>query len=150
MKDKEPYILLYIMQSDKSVYQYAEKLKKNTGLRVVEISRYGYQPGFVDDTLIDIGPSEFVGLFRDTSFVCTNSFHGFVFSLIFEKEFCSIPCKRFNSRISSLLERFDITIPEKMVNDDKLSVSYDKMYVRDVIEKERRHAVNYLKDCIWT
>ena len=35
----------------------------------------------------DAGPLDFVGLFRNASFIYTNSFHGTVFSTIFEKPF---------------------------------------------------------------
>ncbi len=35
----------------------------------------------------DAGPREFLSLIRHADIVCTDSFHGFVFSLIFEKEF---------------------------------------------------------------
>lgn len=140
----EPYILLYIMQSDKSMYDYARNLKEKLGLKVVEISRYGYNPGFIDETLVDVGPREFLGLFMNADYVCTNSYHGFIFSLIFEKRFCLIPCKRFQTRIYNLAEKLSIKIERKEA-DDAGDTLYDLDIVRTCIKNERNVALNWLK-----
>ncbi|MCR5718975.1 MAG: polysaccharide pyruvyl transferase family protein [Lachnospiraceae bacterium] len=148
LKSDEPYILLYIMQRDEEVYEYAKQIKEKWGIKLVEISRYGYQPGFVDETLISVGPDEFLGLFRDARYVCTNSYHGLAYSIIFEKEFCLIPCKRFRARINNMLDLLHITIGGKDDNWEKMTASYDKEFVREVIEKEREKSLKFLRDSI--
>ena len=54
----------------------------------------------------DLGPSEFVGLFKNASFILTSSFHGTAFSLNFNKPFYSVMRKNElrNCRILSLIE----------------------------------------------
>ena len=143
-RDDEEYILLYIMQRDMQVYKYARKIKEQMGIRLIEISRYGYNPGFVDECLINIGPAEFLGLFRDAKYVCTNSYHGLVYSIIFEKDFCLIPCKRFRARINNLLKLLHIETVDDCVYKGRLTASYDKEFVRNTIAAERRKALNYL------
>lgn len=144
----EPYILLYIMQRDIKVYDYAKKIKEETGKKIVEISRYGYQPGFVDEILIDVGPSEFLGLFRDAAYVCTNSYHGLAYSIIFEKEFCLIPCKRFAARINNMLDLLHIEARAEISKREVLTAGYNINYVRNIIASERKRAVKYLKDSV--
>jgi len=145
-KTNEPYILLYIMQRDEDVYAYAKQIKDRLGIKVVEISRYGYKPDFVDESLVDLGPAEFLGLFQNAAYVCTNSYHGLAFSLIFEKEFCLIPCKRFSSRITSLVELLHIELPQKQQAD---SAVYDKARVQEILAEERRKSIEYLRKNIW-
>lgn len=137
---KEPYMLLYIMQSDNTMYKYAKKLKDKLGLRIVEISRYGYNPGFVDETLVDVGPSEFLGLFKNADYVCTNSYHGFIFSLIFEKRFSLVPCKRFRTRIYNLADILSIKVNDKDVDE----TIYDPEKVNSCIVKERDKSIDWL------
>lgn len=142
---KREYILLYIMQRDESIYNYVKKIKEEKELKVIEISRYGYHSEAVDEILVDVGPREFLGLFRDASYICTNSYHGLVYSLIFEKDFCLIPCKKFTARINNLLDLLQIEIsPDIRKGKSILSANYNKDYVRTVIENERKKAICYL------
>ena len=145
---KGRYILLYIMQRDDNVYSYAKKIKEKLGIQLVEISRYGYKPDFVDVSLINIGPGEFIGLFQNADYVCTNSYHGLIFSLIFEKEFCQIPCKKFYLRINNLLKLLHINTSEVLNEGESLSACYNKQAVRETIAAEREKAVRYLKENI--
>lgn len=148
LKADEPYILLYIMQKDEEVYEYARKVKEKLGIKLIEISRYGYNPGFVDETLIDVGPAEFLGLFRDATFVCTNSYHGLAYSIIYEKEFCLIPCKRFRSRIENMYDLLQIKQEVANENWDNLTATYDKKFVHKVITKEKNKAIKYLNNAL--
>ena len=124
------------------------KIKEEMGIKLVEISRYGYNPGFVDETLIDVGPSEFLALFRDADYVCTNSYHGLAFSIIFEKQFCLIPCKRFRARINNLLDLLQIDVNNDGDDWESLTASYDRDFINEVIEKERNKSIEYLKNSI--
>lgn len=145
---KDPYMLLYIMQKDDEVYSYAQKIKEEKGLRLIEISRYGYKPEFVDETLIDVGPAEFLGLFRDATYVCTNSYHGLAYSLIFEKEFCLVPCKRFRARIDNMLDLLKIDITKNSLGGGNITTTYDREFVRKMINEERNKAITYLINSI--
>ena len=145
---KGKYILLYIMQKDDAVYSYVEKIKREQNLPVVEISRYGYKYPFVDTILVDVGPAEFLGLFMNAEFICTNSYHGLVFSLIFNKEFCLVPSKKFRGRIYNLLKLLDIYIQPSLDVDEELKAKLDRKYVDEIIRKERDKSVAYLNRCI--
>ena len=147
---KGRYILLYIMQRDETVYSYVRKIKKKLGIPVVEISRYGYKPEFVDRTLIDVGPGEFLGLFMNAEFICTNSYHGLVFSLVFEKEFCLVPSKKFRGRIYNLLKLLDIYIQPNLDTEEELKARFDREHVDRIIDEEMHRSLTYLNDFINT
>lgn len=71
---------------------------------------------------------EWLSLFRDASYIITDSFHGTVFSIIFEKEFKCIQNKsRGNARFESLLALF---------NNGKLSEmqEYSRNWLKKVLE----------------
>ncbi|MBD5520967.1 MAG: polysaccharide pyruvyl transferase family protein [Lachnospiraceae bacterium] len=142
---KGRYILLYIMQRDDGIYKYARKIKERLGIQLVEISRYGYQPDCVDVSLVNLGPGEFIGLFQNADYVCTNSYHGLVFSLIFEKEFCLISCKKFYMRINNLLKLLHIKTSQILNEGEALGTRYNRQAVREIIAAEREKSVQYLK-----
>lgn len=64
---------------------------------------------------------EWLWWIKNSDLIITNSFHGSVFSLIFEKSFIPIiNNKRGKSRIESLLKMFDISPEVKMTTIDEL------------------------------
>jgi len=139
----EDYILLYIMQNDESVYELAKKMKKVMGKQVVEIGRYGLKRQFVDKLYINIGPEEFIELFQKAGYVCTNSYHGVIFSIIFEKELHLVQCRRFRERMNNLNRIFGLSDPK---SDSLCHVHYNRKHVRNIILKERMKAYDYLRE----
>lgn len=140
---KEPYILVYFMQSNNAAYTVVETIKKKLGYPVVDISRYGYAPDFIDKTLVNVGPEDFLGLFRNAAYVCTNSFHGLAFSIIFNKAFSFIPLKRFGYRIDALCDMFHI---KRIARDGGAyyDIEYDSDFIEKVIQEERSKALIYI------
>ncbi|RHK02231.1 polysaccharide pyruvyl transferase family protein [Olsenella sp. AM04-33] len=71
-------------------------IAERLGLPVKVINvRFG-KDSFKSEMVKDAGPAEFLGLVSGASFVCTDSFHGTAFSLIFERPFVS-----FEPRVES-------------------------------------------------
>lgn len=142
------YILVYMMQKDNEVYEHVLWMKRKWKLPVVDISRYGYKPDFVDQSLVDIGPDEFIGLFQNAQYVCTNSYHGLVFSIIFRKKICLIPSKRFGDRISNLLQVLELEHKEKQNDMESYMLEYNTEHVQKVIDREKEKALKYLCKCL--
>lgn len=111
---RNKYILCYFLENKTWYIEYAQTMAKKLGLRLLLIpSRWDHlQHSFVAD--FAVGPREFVALFRDAEYVLTDSYHGSIFSLIFEKEFQYL--QRFamsdpnsqNIRIQSLFGLLDL------------------------------------------
>lgn len=100
----QPYLLVYCMEFTPAFRMLVDKIARALGLYVVSIAGGAINRlGAVDRVIRDAGPGEFVALFKNASFVCTNSFHGTAFSINFSKNFVALPHSTRNSRLSSLL-----------------------------------------------
>lgn len=97
--------------------------------------------------------SEWLSGFRDAKFVVTDSFHGTVFSIIFNKPFLAIGNKaRGLSRFVSLLQMFGID--NRLINSvddldriDYYAINYTK--VNEIISKWRDKSMTFLNQCLY-
>lgn len=124
---KEKYILCYFLGKTIEYRKFAERLKEKTGYKIVSLNHLDeyvkYSDKFADEAPYDIGPSEFLNLIRNAEYVCTDSFHGTVFSLINHKKFFVF--RRYkkqskvstNSRLDSLLNI--VNLKERMLEGNE-------------------------------
>lgn len=115
---KEKYIFAYFLGHQRKQREEVEKLKVATGLKIVTLRHLDeFVPedeSFGDYAPYKIGPKEFVNLIKNAEYVCTDSFHGSVFSSLFQKQFMTF--SRYaenasvskNSRIVSLLQNLGL------------------------------------------
>lgn len=158
-----PYILCYFLGENVEHRQFAQKLKKKTGLRIVSILMgegryYKEKQEFFDHSISSIGPMDFVNLIRGASFVCTDSFHGCAFSLIFQKQFYAFyksahnSKMSVNSRLDTMLGWAGLTnrIIETPVEIDENIISpiqYDEVCKR--IEEKRTMSLSFLRNSLY-
>ena len=117
------YLLCYFLGDRAWYFRYAEALAKRLGLRLLLLpSRWEHlRRGCVDTGVI--GPREFVARFRDAAWVLTDSYHGSIFSLLFERDFQYL--LRFrpddpnsqNLRIESLFSL--LSLEDRIVSEDR-------------------------------
>ena len=102
----KPYILVYDLNGGSNLLEISFEVKKRTGLPIVCITQSiltNYKK--IDKVVRDAGPRQFVGWFSRASYILTDSFHGTVFSLIFNKPFTTyIATPKTSSRLTSLLK----------------------------------------------
>ena len=107
---KENYILLFVLTKSQPMIDFAIKMSKESGKKLVIIKQTlldSNSPDYILDN--NIGPREFLGYFDNADLVLTDSFHGTVFSMIMgAKNFGSYiqPASKVGSRITDLLELF--------------------------------------------
>lgn len=153
---EEKYILCYFLGNNKNSWESVNKIAKKSGLKVKVI------PVFEDDfkreydVINDVGPSEFLELIKKASLVCTDSFHGTVFSIIYEKSFYTY--ERFskkdgnsqNSRIYNILNITELTSrlkTEKNLYDDfELECDFDKAKLN--LEIKREESLEFLRNSL--
>ncbi len=119
----EPYILCYFLGSNEDNWSHVYKLSKKTGipLRIIPVFRKDYKRG--DDLEEGVGPGEFLSLVKNASMVCTDSFHGTVFSIIYNRpfftyeRFSSTDSNNQNSRIYNILTMLGLR--DRLVSDPK-------------------------------
>lgn len=114
----EPYIFCYFFGKNRLSRQCAEKLRQITGFKIVALQQLDayikQDEDFADLAPYDVDPADFVNLIRNAAYICTDSFHGTVFSVLHHKPFFSF--RRFvekttmstNSRLDSLLEILEL------------------------------------------
>lgn len=84
------YILYYSVNCRPYSWKVAKKLSELTGLKVINLVEHPkiVPAGF--DSFYKGGPIEFLNIIKNARYVVTNSFHGTVFSIIFEKTFIPV------------------------------------------------------------
>ncbi|MBR5471189.1 MAG: Coenzyme F420 hydrogenase/dehydrogenase, beta subunit C-terminal domain [Oscillibacter sp.] len=108
------YILCYCISKPGALAPYIDYLARKTGLPVVQLCGVRQKVHPKARCILDAGPAEFLGLFRNASYVCTNSFHGTVFSVQFQKPFFTTVhatelAAPERSRTFSILNRLGLT-----------------------------------------
>lgn len=115
---KDLYIFAYFLGSNLEHRKEVVELSKKKKMKIVTLRHLdeyiANDEYFGDIALYDIAPMEFVNLVKNAEYVCTDSFHGTVFSILFHKKF--ITFSRYddklaiskNSRITSLLSNLGI------------------------------------------
>lgn len=97
------YIYLYYVKQPQEIREYAKKLAKETGCKVICTScfftrapgaKYHYMSGKADQqdgfvTMNAVAPDEYLNLILHAKYVLCSSFHGTVFSILFRKQFLS-------------------------------------------------------------
>lgn len=153
----DKYIFCYFLGNNIEHRKFVERLKEKTGYKIVSINHCDeyvkYSDQFADVIPYDVGPSEFVNYIRNAEYVCTDSFHGTVFSLINNTKFFTF--ERFNkkskmstnSRIHSLLEVVDLKNRLIFGNEDienLLKVKIDFNKVNEKLEDFRVESKEWL------
>ena len=118
-----PYIFCYFLNVDPFAVDVVNKLRKITGYKVVNLALDALDKFHSDMVIRRANPFDFIGLIKNATYICTNSFHCSAFSTIFEKNFTFIPKSWANERILSLEEIFKINIIMTKEKYDNLDTS---------------------------
>lgn len=150
------YLLVYMLGHNERHWKRAYEIARRRGLevRVVPVFRRDLKrKGCITDP---VGPREFVRLISGASYVCTDSFHGVAFSILFEKDFCAF--ERFreddpinqNSRIHNILEKLGLT--DRLVgNGENLGDVISPVLwttCRSLLGKERTFSLRWLEGAL--
>lgn len=88
---KEPYLFAYFLGANPDSRKAVTKFAATNGLKVVALRHMDQfvdaDEDFGDIAPYEVGPEEFLGYLVGASYVCTDSFHGACFSVIFGKSF---------------------------------------------------------------
>ena len=130
------YLLTYFLGAAPS--SEIKHLAKERGLNVVNL----YNPK--NKYYLSASVEDFLKLFSQASMVLTDSFHGTVFSLIYEKKFVVLPRGDMNTRLHSILNLFglenrfaDITIITKEI---------DYQFVKNSLKIQQKISLEWLEN----
>lgn len=108
-----------------------------------------------DDVSKSAGPREFIYYFKHAKLVCTDSFHGTVFSILYHTPFVVFErqelvvkeSEKMNSRLETLLEKFNLEARNnKSVDKNVIEMSFDGC--EEVLCYEREKAYKYLEKAL--
>lgn len=104
--ESEGNLFAYMLDDSPQKQEFVEKIATKKGLKAFSIMP---QEGQTDITPTYPGVHKWLHSFMDAEFVVTDSFHGCVFSIIFNKPFIAIGNKeRGQARFDSLLKLFEL------------------------------------------
>lgn len=139
-----PYIFAYFVVEEQPVADCARKLAEETGMQLIELHYYHMPECSAINQYADFGPEEFLYYIKHAEYVVTNSFHGTVFSILYQRKFYSVYKK--NGRVDNLLGFLDI--PERHVENAAQIYTDDEIDYERVNEKlalYRHSSVEFLK-----
>ncbi len=166
IQDEKPfadgkYILMYLMGDNPEQREFVKNLSKHTGYRIIGLlhgSTYiSYDEEVADEKPFNVGPSEFINLIRNAEYVCTDSFHCCVFSILNSTKFFAF--RRWpdeskfsaNDRLYTLLkftklEHRLLFGDEDVVECIKNDIDFE--IVLDCVAQRRKESIDYLVNAL--
>lgn len=158
---KKPYILCYFLGNNPPHREFAKRLKEETGCKIVALTHLDEfvkcDENYADETPYDVNPADFLNLIRNATYVCTDSFHCSVFSVLYKKKFFTF--KRYeratkqstNSRLDTLFGSLGINGRMMSGNADvkeamSREIDYDKVHSR--LSEVRQMSYEYLEKAL--
>lgn len=162
---EEDYILAYILNPSEKKIELLERIQRETGKKCVTIAdgdtvtwhspwqKFEGRERF-PNLLEEVEICDFLKAFQAASYVITDSFHGTAFSIIFEKRFTALSnASRGAERFTDLLGRLGL-LDRLIEHEDGFTMEgqyqqpVDYVKVNSVIQKEKEHTLNWLKEAV--
>lgn len=159
----EKYIFAYFLGDNQEHRNLVNELKKLTGYKIIccpHLDSFREADcGFGDVQRYDTDPEDFLNLIRGAEYICTDSFHGSIFSILNHKHFVTF--NRFksndrlskNSRIDSLFEKLGLedrrnraTTAKDLLDQLNASINYTEVESR--LEEVRKETEEFLRNAL--
>ncbi len=152
---REPYIFCYFLGRNPEYLEFAQRVSRTTGYRLVAVEAKHLRLPGVQKVIVD--PLQFLAYVRNASHVLTDSFHGVAFSITFGKSFGVF--RRFrdgdpinqNDRIVNILRKCGLEsrwvssdTPVSLLTED--AIHYQSVHER--LADERSHSLEYLANAV--
>ena len=155
------YILMYLMGDNPEQREFVKQLSKKSSCRIIGLlhgaTYIAYDEEVADEKPFNVGPSEFVNLIRNAEYVCTDSFHCCVFSILNSTKFFAFrrwpDGSKFsaNDRLYTLLDFTGLSRRMLMGTEDVDKCIADDIDFGPVLEKvdeKRKMSMEYLVNAL--
>lgn len=142
---KDEFCLYYILQENQDVInQLFNYSKKKGNISVISTKELKNSMIGIEEWLMNI---------KDSKFIVTNSFHGVIFSILFEKQFVVTPIigkwSVMNDRIFTLLEKFNLSnrlidIYDEVLFDNVIKSKINWAEKQIILKEIREEALSFL------
>ena len=155
----EEYILVYFLDNPtEAAVSYIAEVYEKFNIPIISIPyKFKELSRFDNLQYRNAGPEQFINLINNAKFVCTDSFHGMIFSVnlntpfyIFQRNYGTATDQ--SSRIVSILEklklkeRFVSEVYSNDVNKDKINVEINFEESNKLLQEEREKSIRYLNN----
>lgn len=149
------YILTYFLGKYSDKMKYLRAFAEKKGLKTINIA---YASGeredlnnFGDIKMINVDPSEFLGLIDGAEYVFTDSFHACVFSMLFNKEFYVFQrdgSNKMMGRITTLFNNFKL--PNRIIQTGEINElpRIDYSYIDNLQERLKNKSIGFLLESL--
>ena len=143
--EEVPYLLYYSRRYSPVMEEYVEKLAKNKGWKIVEISLRAINAEKGHRMMYEAGVEEFLSLIKYAEYVVTNSFHGLIFSVQYKRPFVVFSREQCNNKIDEILNLFGLKDRMLVTGTERFqeTINYDE--VNERIKSERTKSIDFLK-----
>ncbi|MEH1843211.1 MAG: polysaccharide pyruvyl transferase family protein [Nostoc sp.] len=150
-KIKNKYLLLYIqaeIQAEEE--EFIKFLAQEQNLTIVSVGR---SERLAQINLESASPKEWIGLHSEAFYIVTNTYHGTVFSMIFNKPFTVFLPNDKSNKVRDLLNDFGLTnrifsdkLKSQLFNKEIFNIDYES--VSNIIESKIMESKKYLIEAI--
>lgn len=142
---KENYVLTYFLGTLSAEDEaYIKRFADLRNLKTINLGNSKYKELWESD------PSDFVGLFSQADAIFTDSFHGSVFSIVFNKYFevfvRNDAVQSMNSRLSTLLTTLQLTSCWHSSGTKHKKINYS--IVNKILKEKREYSLAFLKNSL--
>ena len=135
------YVLVYCLSElPPKAKDEIKKYASENMCEIIDVYNINY-PQYYNTT-----PQEFLFLFDKAQYVFTNSFHGTVFSILFNKKFTCYTREsknaRMNNRVLTLLKKTGLMDRKNVISNQDI----DYTMINEIVRKERKKGIEYLSD----
>lgn len=148
---KEPYVLIYQLNSNPDFDRYAKEFARRKGLKLVRFCWRYDQIAKAGRPIVIPPVEDFVSAIYYADYVITDSFHATAFSINMNTDFISIYPHEYGGRIDSILRLTHLERRHLKSYDDFSLVNekpVDFSETRQILEKEREKGWVFLRNAI--
>lgn len=146
------YIALFDLAGDPLIKETVVALKKKQNIPIVNMT--GNYISYADRNYVNITPQQWLYIMHNADFICTNSFHGTAFAIIFRRPFvtCSVSVggrAKTNGRVENLLMQCGL-MGRYITNINQINGLEDMDYskVEAQIEYYRNRSMEWLEKAL--
>lgn len=144
---EKDYIIVYGYDErihEDGIIEGVKRIAKKFNKKIISIG--GYQR-WCDENIAP-SPFEVLGYFKNADFIVTDTFHGTVFSIKYQKKFATVVRSQNKQKLLDLLDFFglkDRIVDHRYSNIEEILLkSYDAQRIEHLIESERVRTREYL------
>ncbi|MFC2135298.1 polysaccharide pyruvyl transferase family protein [Bacteroidota bacterium] len=114
LPEENNFILVYAFMMPEKIKEQVKEFARKNNKRIIAVA---YPQSWCDKNLGTVDPFEWLGYFKKADYVLTSTFHGTLFSLKYQKQFCTIGNIAINNKAIHILNK--VGLIEYLIQKDE-------------------------------